>query len=135
MRYKQSYDVRFQYYDKAVVCYVKPLKLNALESDMTNIAFRLDHRGWPHGTPYDIFYKGVATLKKGDTSNLEEAKAIARRKAIRAATSAIEQYNFKKYKALENVLNQYGEYITSIGKVKQTMTDEIKAIASGFQEN
>lgn len=135
MRYKQSYDVKFQCYDKAVVCYVKPLKLNWLESNMIDITFRVNHKGWPHGTPYDIFYKGVATLKEGDTSNLKEAKAIARRKAIRAATSAIEQYNFETYQILKRALNEYESYIVSIGKTKQTMTDEIKAIASGFQEN
>jgi hypothetical protein len=101
---------------------------------MTNITFRLNHKGWPDGTPYDIFYKGVATLKEGDTSNLKEAKAIARRKAIRAATSAIEQYNFETYQVLKRALNEYESYIVSIKKTRQTMTDEIKAIASGIAE-
>ena len=31
--------------------------------------------------------------------------------------------------------NEYESYIVSIEKTRQTMTDEIKAIASGFQEN
>lgn len=87
-KFKQTFDVEYKFYNdnKVVECFVTPRKrLEYLWADLNlykDFVSALDADRGCDGENY--FWSGKAVLKSGDTMDIETAKGIARRKAMRS---------------------------------------------------
>lgn len=101
-RFRMKFTYRYVVNSGAVICFAEP----AMENDELKryTALYIGLRGEKPKNTINVEYKGVARLKKGDDSDIEAAKAIARAKAVRAA--------FKAFRVLVNEITEaiYREY-------------------------
>jgi len=101
-RFRMKFTYRYVINDGAVICFAEP----AMENDELKryTALYIGLRGEKPKNTINVEYKGIARLKKGDNSDIETAKAIARAKAVRAA--------FKAFRVLTNEITEaiYREY-------------------------
>lgn len=138
MKTKMTYNIEFIVNDNSVVAIARPNMLNEkLEKLRRLIAFYFDVDGkeidnlfFANSTripnPTVGTYKGVARLKNGDTNNIELAKSIARRKALRQATAAYrEAYKILK-RQVSIIANDVDTSIRVLDKKIDSFTNEIK---------
>lgn len=74
-------------------------------------------------------FTATAVLKDGDEPNIEAAKRIARKKAMRAVYGELITYNEALYRSLNDSFVQYGNYIKKLKRTKSHINDEIIKIA------
>lgn len=131
MAFKVEFDVNFAVEsDNVVVCYVYPKfydsRLEELEAVYDYI---YDNAPYPMELPE--FYKGVAVRKEGDEVDIETAKAIARKKALRAAYKRYRLYTFALLDKILAYWDRSMDLTDALTVRAETMTNEIKALAAG----
>lgn len=142
---KMTYDIRYIVNDDCVIAFASPNRLDdQVEKLRRIVAFYFDVDGndnkgllipkntsrIPNPTfgPYSVTmdgierwaYKGIARLKPGDTADVEVAKEIARKKALRQASSAYRQALLKLDEQI--ALIQF-DLATSCNKLSKKMFD------------
>jgi hypothetical protein len=124
MSLKIKFETKYIMHDNAVIAYVRPITIkdSGLISINTyrGISFTKGRPPYPNKT-----FKGVARLKEGDTCNLQTAKNIARRKAVRTAYRAFKNYHEYYYDKLSTLLKQYKDHIESIEEKASNLDYEI----------
>lgn len=86
MRVKFSSKVEYHVSDDRVVCIAKPeLRVKSYLIRMNNTIMDVDkrHALWNEIMDCPTYFKGIARLKNGDTNDIQQAKTIARKKAMR----------------------------------------------------
>lgn len=137
MRFKMSFSYHFIETPTAVVCYASPKKRDR-NFDLIYRMYKLAaeeeaHRSKTKPRPLinkiKAEYKGVAVLKYGDKSNLDEARHIARLKATRAAYKGFKAMSQEIYTYLDRTrINQISLLVDINSKINRS-TDEIYEIA------
>lgn len=138
MKTKMTYDIQFIVNEDSVVAIARPNMLSErLEKLRRLVAFYFDvevqeekglliTKSSRIPNPTLGAYKGIARLKNGDAKNIELAKSIARRKALRQATAAYRE----AYKVLKRqvsiIANDVDTSIRVLGNKIEKFTDEIK---------
>lgn len=122
--FKQTFNVEYKFYNdnKEVVCFVTPRKrLEYLWADLElygSFVSALDADRECDGK--DHFWSGKAVLKSGDTMDIEIAKNIARRKAMR---SYYNEVKWRYREAWENIARIAAERLAYIEKAEAKASD------------
>ena len=117
-RFKQTFEVTYKYFNdnKTVVAYVIPTKdIDLYFSSMLYV-----------GGLYDQTYKGVSTYKEGDNFDIEIAKQVAKRKAIRSYYKAVKNSIYERFECERRKLCDSIAVVKQIEKKIDTLTEEIK---------
>lgn len=122
--FKQTFDVKYRFYNdnKVVECFVMPQKkLEYLWADLNLYkdsfsTFDVDREC--NGKNY--FWTGKAVLKSGDTMDIEIAKDIARRKAMR---SYYNEVKWRYREAWEKIARIAAERLAYIEKAEAKASD------------
>lgn len=127
MAIKMKTDVRYIIHDNAVVAIVKPTTVDKITQFVTTVFWNLNDEKLPK-FPLPAEYKGVAKYKAGDKHDVEMAKAIARKKAMRSAYKAIKNYNTFLFDYFQKRMNEWEAHIASMSNQALQMTREIKSL-------
>lgn len=121
---KQTFDVKYKFYNdnKVVECFVAPQKrLEYLWADLNlykDSFSTSDADRECNGNNY--FWTGKAVLKSGDTMNIEIAKDIARRKAMR---SYYNEVKWRYREAWEKIARIAAERLAYVEKAEAKASD------------
>lgn len=117
-KFKQTFEVTYKYFNdnKTVVAYVTPVK--SIDSYFYSMLYV--------GDLYVQTYKGVSTYKEGDNFDIEIAKQVAKRKAIRAYYKAVKNSIYERFECERRKLCDSAAVIKQIEKKIDTLTEEIK---------
>lgn len=121
---KQTFDVKYKFYNdnKVVECFVAPQKrLEYLWADLNlykDSFSTSDADRECNGNNY--FWTGKAVLKSGDTMDIEIAKDIARRKAMR---SYYNEVKWRYREAWEKIARIAAERLAYIEKAEAKVSD------------
>lgn len=130
-KFKQTFDVEYKFHNdnKVVECFVIPR--NRLEYLWADLGLRGDSisthdadrecgsKEYFRNDEY-FFWKGKAVLKSGDTMDIETAKGIARRKAMR---SYYNEVKWRYREAWEKIARIAAERLAYIEKVEAKASD------------
>ena len=121
---KQTFDVKYKFYNdnKVVECFVVPQKrleylwadLNLYKDSFSTFDADRECNGKNH------FWTGKAVLKSGDTMDIEIAKDIARRKAMR---SYYNEVKWRYREAWEKIARIAAERLAYIEKAEAKASD------------
>lgn len=123
-KFKQTFNVEYKFYNdnKVVKCFVTPRKrLKYLWADLNlykDSVYALGADRECNGENY--FWSGKAILKSGDTMDIETAKGIARRKAMRSYYNEVKQ---KYREAWEKIARIAAERLAYIEKAEAKASD------------
>lgn len=124
MNFKMNYDVRYIVNDDCVVAIASPLKRDKTTHTASKILRELEpNRPLPNVLRCE--YKGIARHKSTDKVDIELAKEIAKKKAIRKATKAFSFYNKQVFKRLMHEMVQYKQTCESMDAKIETFDKEI----------
>jgi hypothetical protein len=138
MKTKMTYNIQFIVNEDSVVAIAQPNMLSErLEKLRRLVAFyfnvngkEVDNLFLTNSTripnPTVGVYKGVARLKNGDAKNIELAKSIARRKALRQATAAYREAYKTLKRQVSIIANDVDISIRVLDNKIKKLTDEIK---------
>lgn len=120
--------------DKCVVCYATPIWVDKTTRSIQAITTHIE--GYSHmpqkDYPLGRRFKGVAVRKAGDEINIELAKKIARKKAMRAAIRAFGEY----IRRCDEVIGDYWSRISwaelAVDKKFFDVDYEIEDLASDY---
>ena len=117
-KFKQTFEVTYKYFNdnKTVVAYVTPAK--RIDSCFYSMLYVGDF--------YDKTYKGVSTYKEGDNFDIEAAKQVAKRKAIRSYYKAVKNSIYECFERERRKLCDSIAVVKQIEKKINTLTEEIK---------
>ena len=133
MRIKFSSKVEYHVSDNKVVCIVKPeTRIQTYFANMTDTIMDGDKRFalWNKIVSSPSYFKGIARLKDGDTYNIEQAKSIARKKAMRAmyryyASLAAEIIKKRQYDT-DQIAEAFGSLVHKVDEFEREIIEEIK---------
>jgi hypothetical protein len=133
MRIKFSSKVEYHVSDNKVVCIVKPeTRVQTYLVNMTDTIMDRDKRFtlWNKITDSPSYFKGIARRKNGDAHNIEQAKAIARKKAMRAmyryyAGLAAEIIKKRQYDT-DQIAEAFGSLVHKVDDFEREIIEEIK---------
>lgn len=117
-KFKQTFEVTYKYFNdnKTVVAYVTPTK--SIDSCFYSMLYV--------GDLYKQTYKGVSTYKEGDNFDIETAKQVAKRKAIRSYYKAVKNSIYERFECERRKLCDSIAVVKQIEKKINTLTEEIK---------
>ena len=133
MRVKFSSKVEYHVSDSKVVCIVKPeTRVQTYLMHITDTIMDGDKRFTLFNkiTDSPSYFKGIARRKDGDVYNIEQAKAIARKKAMRAmyryyAGLAAEIIKKRQYDT-DQIAEAFGSLVHKVDEIEREITEEIK---------
>ena len=126
---KQTFDVKYKFYNdnKVVECFVVPQKrLEYLWADLNlykDSFSTSDADRECNGKNY--FWTGKAVLKSGDTMDIEIAKDIARRKAMRSYYNEVKQRYREVWEKIARIAAERLAYIEKAEAKASDLTLEI----------
>lgn len=122
--FKQTFDVEYKFYNdnKVVECFVTPRKrLEYLWADLVFDKDFISTRGvYRECDGENHFWRGKAVLKSGDAMDIETAKGIARRKAMR---SYYNEVKWRYREVWENIARIAAERLAYIEKAEAKASD------------
>ena len=123
--------------DNCVVCYATPVKTDTTTMKTNAIATHISAYTKMPQEPFPLLmrFKGVAIRNSDDDVNIELAKEIAKRKAMRAATKAFER---QMGRAGDIILDFWDRTVYAAASAHfkaEEFTDEIKALANSEDED
>lgn len=122
--FKQTFDVEYKFYNdnKVVECFVTPRKrLEYLCADLILCGDFVSTRGVDRECDGENhFWRGKAVLKSGDAMDIEIAKDIARRKAMR---SYYNEVKWRYREAWEKIARTAAERLAYIEKAEAKASD------------
>lgn len=127
--FKQTFDVKYKFYNdnKVVECFVTPRKrLEYLLADLNlykDFVSTSDAGRECNGENY--FWKGKAVLKSGDTMDIETAKSIARRKAMRSYYNEVKWRYREAWEKIARIAEERLAYIEKAEAKASDLTLEI----------
>lgn len=141
-RFKMTFSYRYMQSGNRVICFAMPQQVNPILLNATRLAKmcqemeaeRSQNRIKPLSTLQPEF-KGIATLRKGDKSNIEQAKKVARLKAIRAAYKAYKKLLDERIDVCFNMFSYLSETSVSLMYRNSELSRVIKATATEFDED
>lgn len=119
--------------DDCVVCYAKPTWWDRTSCHIDAAAWSLGNRlnmEMPEH-PFTKKYKGVAVRNDGDEVDIELAKEIARKKAVRAAIGACKTYIHRANDIIQDFYIRSCMQEMAIERKKWTIDEEIEELAEG----
>lgn len=133
MRVKFSSKVEYFVSDNKVICIAKP------ETRVRDYFYAMSHTVMSAETMIKLFkkfdnspsyFKGIARLKDGDTYNIEQAKSIARKKAMRAmyrhyAGLAAEIIKKRQYDT-DQIAEAFGSLIHKVDEIEREIIEETR---------
>lgn len=123
-KFKQTFDVEYKFHNdnKVVECFVTPRKrLEYLWADLNLCGDFISALGADRECDSkDYFWSGKAVLKSGDTMDIETAKGIARRKAMR---SYYNEVKWRYREIWEKIARIAAERLAYIEKVEAKASD------------
>lgn len=133
MRVKFSSKVEYYVSDNKVVCIVKP------ETRVQTYFTRMSNTIMDGNKGFALFnkivdspsyFRGIARRKDGDVYNIEQAKAIARKKAMRAmyryyAGLAAEIIKKRQYDT-DQIAEAFGSLVHKVDEIEREIAEEIK---------
>lgn len=128
-KFKQTFDVEYKFYNdnRVVECLVKPRReLKYLWGDLNLYEGPVSASGAVrecHGENYS--WSGKAVLKPGDTMDLETAKGIARRKAMRSYYNEVKWRYRKVWEKMAKIATERLAYIEKAEAKVRDLTLEI----------
>lgn len=126
---KQTFDVKYKFYNdnKVVECFVVPRKrLEYLRVDLNlykDSVSTSDADRECNGENY--FWNGKAVLKSGDTMDIEIAKDIARRKAMRSYYNEVKQRYREVWEKIARIAEERLAYVEKAEAKASELTREI----------
>ena len=126
---KQTFDVKYKFYNdnKVVECFVVPQKrLEYLRVDLNlykDFVSTSDADRECNGENY--FWNGKAVLKSGDTMDIEIAKDIARRKAMRSYYNEVKQRYREVWEKIARIAEERLAYVEKAEAKASELTKEI----------
>ena len=126
---KQTFNVKYKFYNdnKVVECFVAPRKrLEYLWADLNlykDSFSTSDADRECNGENY--FWSGKAVLKSGDTMDIEIAKDIARRKAMRSYYNEVKQRYREVWEKIASIAEERLAYIEKAEAKASDLTLEI----------
>lgn len=133
MRVKFSSKVEYYFGDNMVVCVVKPeARVQTYLMHMADTIMDGDKRFTLFNkiTDSPSYFRGIARRKDGDVYNIEQAKAIARKKAMRAmyryyAGLAAEIIKKRQYDT-DQIAEAFGSLVHKVDEIEREIAEEIK---------
>lgn len=127
--FKQTFDVEYRFYNdnKVVECFVWPQKkLDYLWADLNlNEGFVSAHSASRECSGKNYYWSGKAVLKPGDTMDIETAKNIARRKAMRSYYNEVKWRYREVWEKIARIAVERLAYIENIEAKASDLTLEI----------
>jgi hypothetical protein len=117
-----STNVEYQVFDKAVKATVKVCHVDEVYRDLRSIQQIYSSKELEYPP---IAFTGIAVYKEGDTFDVEKAKSIARKKAMRAAYSSYYNAAKEAYNDLLGLMNSFEEEVASLSDKKRIINSEI----------
>lgn len=138
-RFKMTFSYRYIQSGNRVICFAMPRQVNPILLNATKLAEmcqemeakRSQNRIKPLSTLPPEF-KGIATFKEGDKSNIEQAKKVAKLKAIRAAYKAFKKLLDERINVCAAMFSYLTETSASLKYRNAELTEGIKAAATEF---
>lgn len=127
MRCRSSFVVK----DNIVICRVTPIEEedSMVKKLMSIISFYYDESFYKRIiNPFNQIFQGVATLKEGDVNNIELAKKIARKKAVRQMFKCYKNSLKNCYDQIINISTEIETSRNSVLRKIDKITDEIKEL-------
>lgn len=128
MRCRSSFIIK----DNTVICRVTPIEEEGsmIRKLMNIVAFYYNESPSSKRivNPFKQFYKGIAILKDGDTNNIELAKKIARKKAVRQMFKCYKNSLKNCYDQIINISTEIETSRNSVLRKIDKITDEIKEL-------
>lgn len=123
---KQTFDVKYKFYNdnKIVECFVVPQKrLEYLRVDLNLYKDSVSTSDADRECNY--FWNGKAVLKPGDTMDIEIAKDIARRKAMRSYYNEVKQRYREVWEKIARIAEERLAYVEKAEAKASDLTLEI----------
>lgn len=117
MKFSIDFDIKFNITNDAVVCIATPVDINDI--------FAWDCQSWTGVGFRPRLAKGIARLKDGDTNDIETAKKVARKKALRKFYKEYKNSLTMTYRAMERKLGQFSDHIVDVQNRAQKIEEEI----------
>ena len=127
MRCRSSFIIK----DNIVICRVTPIEEedSMVKKLMSIISFYYDESFYKRIiSPFNQIFQGVATLKEGDVNNIELAKKIARKKAVRQMFKCYKNSLKNCYDQIINISTEIETSRNSVLRKVDKITDEIKEL-------
>lgn len=128
-KFKQTFDVEYKFYNdnKVVECLVTPRKrLEYLWADVNLCGEFISALGADRECDGENYYwTGKAILKPGDTMDIEVAKGIARRKAMRSYYNSVRAEYSKVWEKIARIAAERLAYIEKAEAKASDLTLEI----------
>lgn len=132
---KQTFNVRYEFYNdnKIVKCFVTPQRrLEYLWADLYLWADVVSaHDADRECDGENCFWIGRAIFKSGDTMDIETAKAIARKKAMRSYYKSVKAKYMKVWKKIARIAAERLAYIEQAEAKASDLSLEIVKINKG----
>lgn len=127
---KQTFTTNYKIFQdgKTVVCYVYPIRRISFLNGYLDVD-RDENRKYISADHLDLGinpFKGVATFKDKDVFDIEYAKNIARKKAMRAYFQWIKTEYGSTWKEISNLVESRLQFIEQANSKINELTNEIK---------
>lgn len=122
--FKIKTEVEYKIFDNAVKAIITPTELGDKLQLATAVYYNINAQTMPKITIPKNFV-GTAIYKLGDVYDIEQAKIIARKKAMRALYSAYKNYCTYLYNSFSNNLSKFENGIAELSTKKLQMTTDI----------